>query len=68
MLRVIIITICAVLDIWLLHQIWVAEKQLLWTLLILLFHVITVAVYIFLDTTGNNNDKNNDDEGTTIYM
>ncbi len=75
MVRVLIITIGIVLDIWLLHQIWIAEKnlrttseKLLWTLLILLFHVITVAVYIFLDTTNNSNENNNDNENTTIYM
>jgi len=59
MVRVLIITLCVVLDIWLLHQIWVAEKnkrktneKLLWTITTLLFHVAAVAVYIFLDTTG----------------
>lgn len=63
MLRVIIIAICIVCDIWLLHQIWIEEKnlrstseKLLWTAMVLLFQVITVAVYIFLDTTSE--DKN----------
>lgn len=63
MLRVIIIVLCIILDIWLLQQIWIAEKnlrttneKLFWTLMILLFHVVTVAVYIFLDTTGKNDN------------
>lgn len=73
MVRVLIITICVILDIWLLHQIWIAEKnlrstseKLLWSAMILLFHVFTVAIYIFLDTTHTHNNK--DDDGTTIYM
>ena len=64
MVRVLIITICIVCDVWFLHQIWIAERnlrstsvKLLWTLLVLLFHVITVAIYIFLDTTGENNSN-----------
>ncbi len=64
MLRVIIIVLCVVLDIWLLQQIWISEKnlrttneKLFWTLMILLFHVVTVAIYIFLDTNGKDNDK-----------
>ncbi|MCQ2959846.1 MAG: hypothetical protein MJ198_06635 [Bacteroidales bacterium] len=74
MVRVLIITLCIVCDIWLLHQIWVAEKnmrstseKLLWSAMILFFHVVTVAIYIFLDTTNTNN-KDKDDENTTIYM
>ncbi len=74
MVRVLIIVICAVCDIWLLHQIWIAERslrnaseKLLWTIFTLVFHVVAVAVYIFLDTTGNKN-SNQDDSNTTIYM
>lgn len=74
MVRVLIIILCVICDIWLLQQIWIAEKnlrttseKLLWTALILLFHVVTVAIYIFFDTT--NNSKNDDNENnTTIYM
>lgn len=75
MVRVLVITICVILDIWLLHQIWIAERhlrttteKLLWTLLTLLFHAITVAVYIFLDTTNNGNNENKNDNDKTIYM
>ena len=67
MVRVIIISLCVVMDIWLLHQIWVAEKslrttseKLLWTIATLLFHVATVAVYIFLDTTSSGEKKEDD--------
>ncbi|MBO7055512.1 MAG: hypothetical protein J6V74_06560 [Bacteroidales bacterium] len=67
MVRVLIISLCVVLDIWLLHQIWVAEKnkrktneKLLWTITTLLFHVAAVAVYIFLDTTGSDEKKEDD--------
>ncbi|MCQ2604966.1 MAG: hypothetical protein MJ204_00290 [Bacteroidales bacterium] len=65
MVRVLVITICVVLDVWLLHQIWVEEKhlrtkseKLLWTIGILLTHAIASAVYIFLDTTKDNNNEN----------
>lgn len=68
MVRVLVITLCIVLDVWLLHQIWVEERhlrtkseKLLWTIGILLTHAIATAVYIFLDTTkdSNGNDTEN---------
>lgn len=75
MLRVLIITICVVCDLWLLHQIWIAEKnlrstseKLLWSAMTILFHVITVAIYIFLDTTNNSNNQNDSNGNQTIYL
>ena len=74
MVRVLIFTICAVCDIWLLYQIWRAERnlrttteKLLWTVFTLFFHVIAVGVYIFLDTSDNSNNKQ-DVNNTTIYL
>ncbi len=67
MVRVLVITICIVLDVWLLHQIWVEERhlrskseKLIWTIGILFTHAIAAAVYIFLDTTKNNDNENSE--------
>ncbi|HON53412.1 MAG TPA: PLDc N-terminal domain-containing protein [Bacteroidales bacterium] len=52
--------------IYVLYQIWIVEKnnkskeeKLLWTLLALLFSVITAGIYYFLEKDKfNNNEKN----------
>lgn len=59
-----ILAIAAV--IYVLYQIWIVEKnnkskeeKLLWTLLALLFSVITAGIYYFLEKDKfNNNEKN----------
>ena len=57
--------LAAICAIYVIYQIWVVEKdkktkeeKLLWTLLALLFSIITAGIYYFLEK-GKNNNKDN---------
>ncbi|MDR2962265.1 MAG: hypothetical protein LBU90_01270 [Bacteroidales bacterium] len=71
-LLLILIVLCAA---WVIYQVWVVEKdtrtkeeKLLWTLLALLFSVITAGIFFFLEkekNTNTTNEKPNDHEKIT---
>jgi prolipoprotein diacylglyceryltransferase len=57
--------LAAICAIYVIYQIWVIEKdkktkeeKLLWTLLALLFSIITAGIYYFLEKDKNNNKDN----------
>ncbi len=57
--------IAALCAVWVIYQIWVVEKntkskeeKLLWTLLALLFSIVTAGIFFFLEK--NKSDKNDE--------